>query len=231
MMSAESPLAGIPEFHTEDALLSWMEEEIRLIHALPISNPDAVEIFSFTGSDLCHANPPSAARILAQFTLALLLADWACYDAQADREDYSHLQQAVTVFPGGFRLWMAQLDGNCIPIGYSGFHPIARDTFYRLKTAPESITNRKQITPEPASNSGQDYYYIYSVGIIKQFHRSTASRRLVKEFSNDLALAQKCALAAIVVSPEGKRIIERFGLQQSGCITHDGHKEIAYVSE
>lgn len=231
MLPDDNPLAGIPELHTKNALISWIEEEVRQIRVLEIKDPNTVTVISFTGNDIHQKNQTSDANILSKFTIALFLADWACYSNQADREEYTHLKNAVTVFPGGFRLFMAQHDGNCIPIGYSGFHPIAKDTFYRLRKAPETITSRKQITPEPASNSGENYYYIYNLGIIKPFHRSSASRRLVKEFSNDIALTKKSALAAIVISPDGQRIVERFGLQQSGLITHDGHEEIAYVSK
>ena len=224
-------LANIPELETQGDITSWLDKEVIRINALQIKNPDAVAVFSITLHDGNPEKLPPNASTLTQFTLAVVLADWACYADPANREDYVYLKNVFTVCPWGFRLWLARLDGEFLPIGYTGFHPIAQDTFNRLQRAPESITNRKQIRPEPESISGANYYYIYNLGIIKQFHRTTASRLLVKEFSEDIASAKTCALAAIVVSPDGQRVIEKFGLHQAGFITHDGHKELAYVSD
>ena len=57
--------------------------------------------------------------------LALLLADWACYPRPADREEYAHLHQALTVFPAGFRLWLGRIGADPpVPVGYSAWHPI-----------------------------------------------------------------------------------------------------------
>ena len=125
---------------------------------------------------------------------------------------------------------MARLDGKCLPIGYTGFHPISKDTFNRIQNTPQRITNRKQITPEPGSHSANNYYYIYNLGIIKQFQRSAASKRLVQAFAKDIAAVNACGLAAIVVSPDGQRVIEKFGLHPTGVITHDGHREMAYAT-
>ncbi|WP_075354630.1 hypothetical protein [Desulfovibrio sp. DV] len=224
-------LANIPELETQDDITSWLDKEVTRINALQIKSPDAVEVFSITLHDANPEKLPPDARTITQFTLAVVLADWACYADPANREGFVYLKDVFTVAPGGFRLWLARLDGEFLPIGYTGFHPIAQDTFNRLQRAPDSITNRKQIRPEPESISGANYYYIYNLGIIKQFHKTTASRLLVKEFSNDIASKNACALAAIVVSPDGQRIIERFGLHQSGFITHDGQKELAYVRD
>ncbi|MYL85288.1 GNAT family N-acetyltransferase [Desulfovibrio aerotolerans] len=231
MPTTKSPFEDIPELCAPEDITAWLEEKVQCVQALKIDTPDTVETFSLTFKDDTPEGVSRDAKDLNKFTLAVVLADWSCYADQENREEYSYLKSVFAVCPRGFRLWLARLDGTCLPIGYTGFHPISKDTFARIQNAPQSITNRKQITPEPESHAAKKYYYIYNIGIIKQFQRSSVSKRLVQAFAKDLASVNAYGLAAIVVSPDGQRVIEKFGLHQTGVITHDGHSEMAFASE
>jgi len=225
------PLEDIPEFPSREAMTAWLHAEARRIASWEKTSRDEGEVFSFVLEEASVANGLEALAVLRKFILALLAADWACYAEPASREEYGHLRKAVSVFPRGFRLWMVRVGGRCMPIGYTGFHPISRDTFSLMKNAPERLTSRKQIAPEPEAASAGSYFYLYNLGIIRQFQGTAASRALVKAFAADVASVGKRGLAAVVVSQDGKRIIEKFGLHQSGCLTHEGHRETVYVTD
>ena len=231
MPICSNPFEGLPDLRAQADITSWLAEEVDRIRSLEINAPDTFEVVSFQLHDFYSMHQFSDDQNLNKFLLAVILADWSCYADQENREDYACLKNVFAVSPQGFRLYMTKFEGKFIPIGYTGLHPNSQDTFVRIKKRPDSITNRMQITPESESIPGQNYYYIYNLGIINQFQRSAASKMLVKAFAKDLAATNACGLAAIVVSPDGQRVIEKFGLRQSGFITHDGHKEIAYVRE
>lgn len=223
-------LESIPDLRSHEHIVSWLTQEAAHIRALDAAALAGCETFSLLPG--AQASPHCGEKEAAdKFVLALLAADWACYAQPAHREDYAHLKLAASVFPKGFRLWLARLEGRCVPVGYSGFHPIARRTFSLLKHSPESITSRELIAPEPESYDHANYLYLYNIGIITPFWKSDVSKTLIKTFVQDMASIPSRGLAAIAVSPDGERIVERFGLRKSGCITHDGQKEMAYTSE
>ena len=223
-------LEPFPALRSREQIVSWLTQEAARIRALDAAALEGCETFSLVpGAESSHHR--GGEEDADKFVLALLAADWACYVQQAHREDYAHLKLAVSVFPKGFRLWLARLEGRCVPVGYAGFHPIARRTFSLLKRSPESITSRESIAPEPESFDHANYLYLYNIGIITPFQKSHVSKALIKTFVQDMASVARRGLAAIAVSPDGERVIERFGLRKSGCISHDGQKEMAYVSE
>ena len=224
-------LDAVPDLWQEVSVAVWAETESRRIASLNFDDTQVDNVASISPADAAHTSLGLDLVSLNRFVLCLLAADWACYPDQANREDYPHLHHAVTVFPKGFRLWMASTGGCIVPLGYSAFHPISPATFAVLRDAPQTITSRRQITPQPQDASGEQYLYLYNVGILPRFHRTEASRALMRSFREDLAATAHRGLAAIIVSPDGKRVIERFGLRQSGVITHDGHEELAYVSD
>jgi len=223
-------LNAVPDLRREEAVAAWAEPEARHIAAFEFNPAHMENIASISPGDAAHASLGLDPVLLNRFVLCLLAADWACYLDPANREAYTHLHHAATVFPKGFRLWTANAGGRVLPIGYTAFHPISPATFAVLRDAPHTITNRRQITPQPQGPSGEQYCYLYNIGILPRFHRTEASRALLQAFREDVAAVPYHGLAAIVVSPDGKRVIERFGLRQSGVITHDGHEELAYVS-
>lgn len=224
-------LHAVPDLHQEEVVAVWAEPESRRIASLNFDTAQVDNVASISPADAAHASLGLDPVSLNRFVLCLLAADWACYPDPANREDYPHLHHAVTVFPKGFRLWTASVSGRSFPIGYSAFHPISPASFAILRDAPQTITSRRQITPQPQATSGEQYLYLYNIGILPRFHRTEASRALVRAFRQDLAATAHRGLTAIIVSPDGQRVIERFGLRQSGVITHDGHEELAYVSD
>lgn len=231
MEGTANMLDAVPDLYQDDAVAAWAEPESRRIASLNFDAVHMETVASISPADAAHASLGLAPISLNRFVLCLLAADWACYPDPANREDYPHLHHAVTVFPKGFRLWTASAGGRSFPIGYSAFHPISPATFAILRDAPQTITSRREITPQPQAASGEQYLYLYNVGILPRFHRTEASRALIRVFWEDVATVPHRGLTAIIVSPDGQRVIERFGLRQSGVITHDGHEELAYVSD
>jgi hypothetical protein len=226
-----NPLNALPALRSPDDILAWLEDAVAQSKALAIDPHAESAVLAFTVNDATYRKWRLDKDTDNKFILAVLLADWSCYASQENREEYLHLKNMFEVFPQGFRLVMTKSGENYIPAGYTAFYPISQDDYSRLKNSPESITDRKQITPIPASTSENNYIYIHNISIIKQLYKTHASRIMVKKFFTDVASLNARALAAIVVSPDGQRVIEKFGLRHSGFITHAGHKEMAYVSE
>lgn len=220
----------VPDLRREEEITAWTREQARLLAKTAFAKGGSAGVSSLSPRDADQAALAGDPAGRNRFVLCLLAADWACYTEPANREAYAHLHHAVTAFPSGFRLWMANAGGRVLPIGYSAFHPISPATFAVLRDAPQTITSRRQIAPEPQAASGKQYLYLYNISMLPQFHRTEASRALLQAFREDVAATAYRGLAAIIVSPDGKRVIERFGLRPSGVITHDGHEELAYVS-
>ncbi len=225
------PLENIPDPSASEDAASWLAHEAERLASLRFDGRGGREVFFLApGDDASGAAARGPGRD-GRFVLAMLLADWACYAEPAHREEYGHLMQAFSVFPKGFRLWLARVGETCVPVGYTAFHPLARETYLAMRERPESLTSRKQIRPEPEPPGGVAYLYLYNLCILGPFHGTPASRRLVKTLAADMAATGARALAAVAVSPAGQRVVERFGMHLSGCMTHDGHREMVYVSE
>lgn len=220
----------VPDLRQGEAVAAWAESASRRIASLDFDAAQRDNVASISPADAAHISLALDPASRNRFVLCLLAADWACYPDPTNREAYPHLHHAVTVFPKGFRLWTAHGGGRVLPIGYTAFHPISPATFAVLRDAPQTLASRRQITPQPQAASGEQPLYLYNISILPQFHRTEASRALMAAFREDLAAVPYRGLAAIIVSPDGKRVIERFGLRQSGVITHDGRQEPAYVS-
>ncbi|WP_300156690.1 hypothetical protein [Solidesulfovibrio sp.] len=225
------PLENIPDLRAPEDVVSWLAHEAGRLVSLRFDGRDDREVFSLApGDDALGAGALGPGRD-ERFVLAMLLADWACYADPAHREEYAHLRQTFSVYPKGFRLWLGRVGETCVPVGYTAFHPIARETYLAMRERPESLISRKQIRPEPESPRGAAHLYLYNLCILGPFQATPASRRLVKTLAADMAATGARALAAVAVSPAGRRVVERFGMRSSGFMTHDGHREMVYVSE
>lgn len=157
----------------------------------------------------------------------ILAADHACYTKPADRADFPRLQKVMTAFPEGFRLWTCQTpEGKTTPVGYTGWYPIARDTFNRLHERPETIKHRGEIMPFRDSR----LLYIFNFSIIEPLRGGTPQSRLMMQtLAQDIAGQNPDGLAAVTVSEDGVRAVRRFGMEYRGDMTHEGDSEGVYT--
>jgi len=77
-----------------------------------------------------------------------LLADWLVYVDPADRVDYHRLKRIMEMFPAGFRVWFLRITPNeFVPVGYTGWYPLAKNLFLRAYDHPNTITHRGELIP------------------------------------------------------------------------------------
>lgn len=164
------------------------------------------------------------------FVLGTFLADLACYPAEVDQVGFERLAYVMHVFPRGFRLWGCEVDGaGWLPVGYSGWYPIAATSFELLEQRAESLRDR-MVVPLPEIESGGSFVYVFNFSIVPQLRGTEASKRLVRALAGDIAAAKPRGLAAITVSPEGQRVVERFGMRRTGTVKVGGCEEHVFTS-
>lgn len=162
------------------------------------------------------------------FVLGTFLADLACYPAPVDQVGFERLAYVMHVFPRGFRLWGGEVPGaGWLPVGYTGWYPIAASSFEVLENA--SLRDR-MVVPLPAIEPGGSFVYVFNFSIVPQLRGTVASKRLVRALAEDIAAAKARGLAAITVSAEGARVVERFGMKRTGTIEVGGSEEAVYTS-
>lgn len=164
------------------------------------------------------------------FVLGTFLADLACYPEPVDQVGFERLAYVVHVFPRGFRLWGCEVPGiGWLPVGYSGWYPIAATSFELLEQKASSLRDR-MVVPLPEVEPGGSFVYVFNFSIVPELRGTPASKRLVRALADDLAAAQPRGLAAITVSPEGARVVERFGMKRTGTLVIGGCEEQVFTS-
>lgn len=171
------------------------------------------------------APPPDAPGWLA-FVKAAFQADHACYSMPADQVDFERLSGVMAAFPQGFRVYLA----GDIPVGYTGWYPVAEDVFKILHDAPEKITHRGFMKPVPLAPEG-NWIYLFNYSVIPALRGTEQSRALVKSYATEIkCLPQVKGMAAVTVSEDGARIAHKFGMTERGIMTHDGAAERVYTT-
>jgi hypothetical protein len=175
------------------------------------------------------ANATADARRL--FTQQALIADWACYTKPANRFDAPRMARTIENFPQGFRIYCAALgDGTRLPVGYTAWFPIAREVFYRLHDAPQTITHRGQVAVAlPTLQSSNNYLYVVNYSVIDSLHKTAHTGVMLRAMAREMRAVPCGGLAAICVSESGVRIAEKFGMKYRGDMTHEGEVEGVYT--
>lgn len=165
---------------------------------------------------------------LDRFTLACLAADWASYTKPEDKADFPRLAKLIKAFPSGFRVYFSKLaSGEHLPVGYTGWYPIAQDVFDTLEQNPSNITHRGFMQAVPMAET--NYIYLFNYSLAPHLIGTKQSADLVKDFAASLSDVSKSGMAAVTVSPHGARIAEKFGMRLSGQMSHDGDIENVYT--
>ncbi len=232
MTTDAAALAGLPDLSGAGAE-SWAEMRTGAVRGATIAPEALAAIRAVTGD--APGLPPGETFLDApagrRFALAALVADFACYPDNQNRETYAHLTQAVRVFPRGFRVWLLPgANGTPMPAGYTGWHPIRPETYALLRDHPDRVTDRRQIEPIGEFPAAGRYAYLYNASIVPALHRTTASRALMRALAADIRDACLNGLAAVTVSMDGQRIADRFGLRHAGSIKHEGFAMEAFAT-
>lgn len=220
-------MLAVPDTADPEALASWLDERRAFLRDAPPSDAWAASVEPLGyGPDAPHGplGRHGDPRWRA-FAMATFLADLASYPAPVDQVDLARLLYVIAVFPGGFRLWGAEAPGlGWVPVGYSGWFPIAESSFTLLEQHPASLRDR-MVAPLPAVEPEGSFLHVFNVSIVRPLRGTVASKRLVRGLAGDLAGQRHRGLSAITVSPEGARVMERFGMRRTGTMRVGGCEE------
>lgn len=160
--------------------------------------------------------------------LALLCADWASYQTDADRVDVARLHYVFHAFPVGFRVWSVLLEHAWVPVGYTAWYPVSPHTFTLLEAPSDSLVDRGAILP--CRGLPSPFLYLFNYSVTPQLIGSPLARDLVHRYAADITAQDPAGLGAITVSDHGVRVATRFGLTErfTAVIGGDPERVLAY---
>ena len=154
---------------------------------------------------------------------AAFVADLACYAEPADQVSFDRLVGAMRAYPQGFRVWGARLGGAgsaWVPLGYTGVIPIAAGTFAWFEQGTASLTG-PVIAALAEIEPGGSYLYLFNFSVVPSLRGTRMAARAVKALAEDVARTPHRGLAALTVSSDGERVVERFGMTARGRAGHE----------
>ncbi|XXY48071.1 hypothetical protein WME91_49545 [Sorangium sp. So ce269] len=234
MGSTDSTLLGdVPDLGDVPAATAWLEAKLALLRALGPSPEIEASFRPVSVLDLIGAPAPPFGlygdAVWRRLVLATLLADWSCYPLPVDQVGIERLFQVMFTFPAGFRVWWAEAPGSgWLPVGYTGWFPIAELTFEALAARPAELRYRN-MPALPTLDPGGSFIYLFNYSVLGPLRGTSCSRRLLRALADDIAAVPLRGLAAITVSEEGSRVAERFGMRRSGTLVVDGTPEQVYT--
>jgi hypothetical protein len=226
-------LEALPDFAEIAEATGWLEASLAAIGRVSAEALLAAPLIPVVAPEAdADASPlgPLASAPWRRFALAALLADWACYRRPRDRVEFARLLHVLWHFPGGFRVWLGRIGQDWLPVGYTGWYPIAPALFRRLSADPASIGHRGAILPLSEIDPAGTYIYLFNYSIVPPLRRTAHGASLIKALAQDIAGLPLAGAAAITLSPDGARIAERFGLLHVGDISVDGETEQIYAA-
>jgi hypothetical protein len=226
-------LREIPDLCGGGDLAAWLAEQLRLLDSVrPVPEVEASLTPIDVGSVLGPRTSPfghHADATWRRLVVSAFLADWACYRAPVDRVGFDRLLHVMHVFPAGFRLFWARMpEAGWLPVGYTGVHPISAATFEVLSAGAPGMRERAAM-PTAALEPGGSFLHLFNYSIIEPLRGTASSKRLVRGLSADVEAIAWEGLSAFVVSRDGRRVAERFGMKRSGTITVEGSEEHIYI--
>ena len=155
---------------------------------------------------------------------ATFVADLACYAAPGDQVSFERLLDAMRAFPRGFRVWGAAIEGaGWLPLGYTGVIPIAAATFERFERGEASLAG-PAIRALSAVEPGGSFLYLFNFSVVPGLRGTPMAARVLEALADDVRGTPHRGLAALTVSRDGERVVERFGMEprrRAGAGAHE----------
>ena len=222
-------LKDIPDLKEWDSIGPWVEKTLADISSARF-DPEAPLLTVMPPKIEDSILGPYGSEAWRKFALAAFVADWACYTQKADRVDFERTLSVASVFPQGLRVHMARSSsGAIVPVGYTGWIPIAKNVFDLLADTPDQVKHRGMIVPLRELSPEGNYLYLFNYSIIEQLRKTQASKMMMHEYAKSIKSQSVLGLCAITVSGDGSRVAELFGMKKTGEVTHLGEAENAYA--
>jgi hypothetical protein len=220
-----------PQTLSYDALAEWIERKVEVMNQLKFT-PELLETFQpyEMTETINHPLGVESSVEWRRFFLATLLSDWACYTTPVDRADYARLKYIMTSAYRYFRVWCCRSsDGELLPVGYSGWYPIAPFVFDALRHDPSQIDDRGVFMPlRFARPDDITCAYAFNISIIKPLENTICSQRMIRAYKRD-EYKSGLNIAAITVSPEGSKFSKLGRLRAAGVVTVQGESETLFL--
>ncbi|MDD3287744.1 MAG: hypothetical protein PHX43_01885 [Alphaproteobacteria bacterium] len=215
-------LSFIPDYKEPWIIEEWAEGVAKELLDANIGQQQRDSFVVVPAADI----DPLDARMRQQFINAVLLADWAAYQAVEDRVEYERLRNVICEFPQGFRVWFCLMsNGAYMPVAYTGWFPISEGLFDKAHDNPQNVKHRKEFFPKNTLSANGGYIWIFNYSIIKPLRKSDQSRLMLKTYAADINNAKPRGLIAAVISEESKSVARKFGMSHVGKMTHMGVSE------
>ncbi len=227
-----NPLNDIldPEAQSFERVLSWINDRIKTIRATDFT-PEIQNTFTPVEFQETLSNPmgPETSPAWRRFFLAALVADWACYDNEVDRADYSRMKYVMASAYRTTRVWFCKLsDGAYAPVGYTCWYPIPKFIFEGSVKNPRDIDDRGIFMPSRFTEPENiRYAYVFDISIISQLLNTPCSKKLALSMKRE----DRPGLGAIsiAVGEQGHKFLQMAGFASAGDIKVQGEKETLYV--
>ena len=170
-------MLAVPDTADLHALATWLDERRAFLRDRPRSDEWAAAVEPLVPALDVPPGPLGrhGDRGWRAFAWGTFLADLASYPAPVDQVDLARLLHVLAVFPGGFRLWGAEAPGlGWVPVGYSGWYPIAESSFTLLEQHPASLRDR-MVAPLPAVDPAGSFLHVFNVSIVRPLRGTVAS--------------------------------------------------------
>lgn len=221
-----------PDYFDIPKAQSWLDHVLEIAAKLDPSDAHLEDMQCFTVASydenpyFSHMADPAWRSSLT----GLFAADWACYHSPADRVEFERLHSVLSVFPQGFTLSALSVGDVMVPVGYTAWYPIEPAIYEALEETPHIIKHRGFIRPLPALPKDDPAIYLFNYSIVPSFKKTPFSKAMLAEFAQSVRASGAGRMAAITVSPEGRRVARRFGMEERGEIIFAGEKEQIYTS-
>lgn len=223
-----------PQGHTPDEILNWVNERIAAIRDTAFT-PEITSTFESLEfqEDIKHPLGPESSATWRRFFMATLLADWASYDHQVDRADFSRLKYIMATAYRYTRLWFCRLsDGKYTPVGYSAWYPIQKFVFDSVLAHPESIDDRAVLMPHRSVDKKQiKYAYVFNISVIVELLNTRYSQKVIRAFRRDGQGLEHVPMLAIAVASAGIKFSRVGNFKPAGTFTIQGEQETLFVRD
>lgn len=205
-----SILTQIPDARLQgmEASVKWIDSCIAAVRGVCFS-PCLLKTFRpiELPVTLDHPFGPEAFRRWRQFALAILAADWCCYDNPADRIDYARLKYIMSSCYRNFRLWCCRTpQGQYLPCGYTAWYPISGALYYAQAAQYRCGSDRELFVPlRHVTDEQIRYVYALNASIIAPLRNTPCSQRLIRAFMRDARKWSAASVLAATVDEAGAK--------------------------
>jgi len=227
-----NPLNDIldPEAQSFESVVAWINDKIKAIRQTDFT-PDIQSTFTPVEFKASLSRPmgPETDPSWRRFFLSALISDWACYDNEIDRADFSRMKYVIASAYRTTRVWFCKLpDGLYAPVGYTCWYPIPKFVFDGSIENPQDIDDRGIFMPSRFKEPKDiRYAYVFDISIIPQLLNTQCSKKLALSMKREDMPG--LGAISIAVGAQGHKFLQMAGFTSAGDITVQGEKETLYV--